>query len=118
MNRGTLIRSTMHLKNYFISTEIFAKAELAMLMQLSLVATESIKQTGLDINTCRKKYLSRKIEMPLIASLEMFQNNKGKVVVVPNTMKPDYQNRTCPSLHSRLIYLMKISLFHVYYTVS
>ena len=46
MNRGTLIRSTMHLKNYFISTEIFAKAELAMLMQLSLVATESIKQTG------------------------------------------------------------------------
>ena len=56
--------------------------------------------------------------MPLIASLEMFLNNKGKMVVVPNTMKPDYQNRTCPSLHSRLIYLMKISLFHVYYTVS
>ena len=56
--------------------------------------------------------------MPLIASLEMLQNNKGKVVVVPNNMKPDHQNRTCPSLHSRLIYLMKISLFHAYYTVS
>ena len=118
MNRSTLMRSTMHLENYFIRSEIFAKTELAMLMQLTRVVTESIKQTGLEINTCTKSYLSRKIEMPFIASLEMFQNKKGKVVVAPNTMKLDHQNRTCPSLHSRLIYLMKISLFHVYYTVS
>ena len=108
MNRSTLIRSTTHLKNCFIRNEIIAKAELAMLMQLTRVVTESIKQTGLEINTCTKRYLSRKIEMPFIASLEMFQNNKGKVVVAPNTMKLDHQNRTCPSLHSRLIHLPRL----------
>ena len=39
----------------YIRTKIIAKAELATLMQLTRVVTESIKQTGLEINTPRKR---------------------------------------------------------------
>ena len=39
----------------YIRTKIIAKAELATLMQLTRVVTESTKQTGLEINTPRKR---------------------------------------------------------------
>ena len=55
-------------------------------MQLTYVLTKSIKQTGLEINTATKKNLRRKIEMQFSISLEMFQNDKGKVVVIPKTV--------------------------------
>ena len=55
-------------------------------MQLTYVLTKSIKQTGLEINTSTKKNLRRKIEMQFSISLEMFQNSKGKVVVIPKTV--------------------------------
>ena len=55
-------------------------------MQLTYVLTKSIKQTGLEINTSTKKNLRRKIEMQFSISLEMFQNDKGKVVVIPKTV--------------------------------
>ena len=55
-------------------------------MQLTYVLTKSIKQTGLEINTSAKKNLRRKIEMQFSISLEMFQNDKGKVVVIPKTV--------------------------------
>ena len=66
-----------------IRTEIIAKAQLTTLIQLTRVLTESIKQTGLEINTSTKKNLGRKIEMQFRTSLEMFQNEKGKATVVP-----------------------------------
>ena len=55
-------------------------------MQLTYVLTKSIKQTGLELNTSTKKNLRRKIEMQFSISLEMFQNDKGKVVVIPKTV--------------------------------
>ena len=55
-------------------------------MQLTYVLTKSIKQTGLEINTSTKKNLRRKIKMQFSISLEMFQNDKGKVVVIPKTV--------------------------------
>ena len=55
-------------------------------MQLTYVLTKSIKQTGLEINTSTKKNLRRKIEMQFSISLEMFQNDKGKVVVITKTV--------------------------------
>ena len=55
-------------------------------MQLTYVLTKSIKQTGLEINTSAKKNLRRKTEMQFSISLEMFQNDKGKVVVIPKTV--------------------------------
>ena len=70
----------------YICNEIIAKAELTTLMQLTYVLTKSIKQTGLEINTSTKKNLRRKIEMQFSISLEMFQNDKGKVVVIPKTV--------------------------------
>ena len=39
----------------YIHTDIIAKAELNMLMQLFRVVIESIKQTGLEINIFTKK---------------------------------------------------------------
>ena len=73
----------------YICTEIIAKAELTTLMQLTRVATGSIKQTWLEINTSAKKNLRRKIEMQFSTSLEMLQKDKRKVVVVPNTVSKE-----------------------------
>ena len=93
--------------------------------------------------------------MQFSTSLEMLQNDKGKVVLVSNTvskeklaikvvklqetvknltekihtnklmklqesfvMKSNHQNRTCPGLHLRLNYVLKISLFQVCCTIS
>ena len=67
----------------YIRTEIIAKTELTTLIQLTRVLTESTKRTGLEINTSTKKNLGRKIEKQFSTSLEMFQNAKGKVMVVP-----------------------------------
>ena len=55
-----------------IRTEIIAKAQLTTLTQLTHVVTESIIQTGLQINTSKKKNLGRKIEIQFSTSLEMF----------------------------------------------
>ena len=55
-----------------IRTEIIAKAQLTTLTQLTHVVTESIIQTGLQINTSTKKNLGRKIEIQFSTSLEMF----------------------------------------------
>ena len=125
----------------YIRSEIIAKAELATLMQLTHVATESRKQSGLEINVSMKKNLRRKIKIQFSASLEIFHKDKGNMVVVPNTVlreklaieivklqetvksltekdphkqvgevvgKLRHQNRTCPGVHLRLNYLLKI----------
>ena len=70
----------------YIRSETIAKAELATLMQLTHVATESRKQSGLEINVSMKKNLRRKIKIQFSASLEIFQKDKGNMVVVPNTV--------------------------------
>ena len=70
----------------YIRSEIIAKAELATLMQLTHVATESRKQSGLEINVSMKKNLRRKIKIQFSASVEIFHKDKGNMVVVPNTV--------------------------------
>ena len=83
----------LNAKNYafkklfkYICTEIIAKTELTTLTQPTRVATESITQTRLEINTSTKKNRRRKIEMQFSSTLEKFQNDKGKVVAVANTV--------------------------------
>ena len=70
----------------YIRSEIIAKAELTTLMQLTHVVTESRKLSGLEINASVKKNLRRKIKIQFSASLEIFENDKGNMVVVPNTV--------------------------------
>ena len=86
MMRSTLLQKNNAFKKLFkyIHTEI-----ILILMQLTRTVTESIKHTGLEINTSMKKNLKRKSEMQFSTSLEIFQSNKGKVVVVPNIVSKE-----------------------------
>ena len=62
----------------YIHTDIIAKAELNMLMQLFRVVIESIKQTGLEINTFTKKNLRRKTDMQFSTSWKCFRTTKER----------------------------------------
>ena len=68
------MRRTMDLKSYLsvFVLKLLQKLSWLRLTQLTHVVTESIIQTGLQINTSKKKNLGRKIEIQFSTSLEMF----------------------------------------------